>query len=776
MENILTNFTNSKLEFDRILQEISTFTLSESGKDYIININPGTDFDKIVHEHLILNQLKKFFQNEENLSINIIYIFEKQLIQSLKNIVLSCQSLYELASSVDLYFNLKKKFDNPKYPELRKLFNVFNIDNNFYKTILKYFDHEGKISSLISNELKSIRNNINEIQLKMRKTSEAFLKNAKNLDYLTDEIISERDGLYCIPIKINFKNRVDGIVIDSSSSGQTVFITPLKVIEHHNELIMLYEDEKKEIKRILIEFTEIIKNNYDILKIINNDLLYFDILYAKTKYSMINNYNSPEIIKERKIKILDGRHPMLGSCAVPLDLTIGDDFRILVITGPNTGGKTVVLKTIGLFILMIQSGIPIPCSSTSQFCIFEKLFIDIGDEQSIEQSLSTFSGHIKRIIEIINNSGDYSLALIDEFGTGTDPIEGSCMAMSILLKLLEKKTIALMTTHYSAIKHFVSQTENAENGSMEFDNEKLIPTYKLKIGIAGSSKAFEISKRIGMPIEIIEKAKSFIDKDYMNLEILASKLEQRQIELDNKINQLNEFESRLNEKENRLKEKNEEITKKENQLKDLFKIKESEFLRKSRKEFENIIKQIKTTNASKDTIKQGKEILKKIDENININNVKDNKKQNKFNTGDDVFIISKNLKGIIIDKTNISSEYLVKVGLLKINFPSNDLELIKTEKKEEYNYSVEKKSKIQLTLDLRGTRYHEAEKKIEKFIEESLLNHIKTIKIIHGMGTGALRKCIHEHLEHSPFVENFNYEKNINKDSTNFGVTIVNLK
>lgn len=774
MENLYIDFEYSKLDFNKILEEISNYSLSEKGKEEIFNTVPGKNQNKIIYKFNILNQLIRFLINEEKLQVNVIYNFKKSLEDSKRNIIISEVNLFKLSYSIKIYFFLQKKLENIKYPDLKNIFQIKRLDDNFYLDVLKYIDIDGNINNNISKELKSIRQKIDELGNKIKKTTENFFQAAKKSNYTSEDIISLRDGFNCIAIKSNYKNKMDGIIIDSSSTGQTVFIVPHKVIELHNELVLLKEEEKKEIRRILLEFTLRINNNINDLEIIDLNLIDFDVFYSKAGFSINKDFNIPEIIKEKKLNILSGKHPLLGKNAVPLDIKIGDGYKIIIITGPNTGGKTVVLKTIGLFVLMLQSGIPIPASSTSQFYIFNKLFIDIGDEQSIEQSLSTFSAHIKKIIDVIKNADDNSLILLDEFCAGTDPTEGSALAISLLKKLVKLKSIALVTTHYSALKYFAAQHEGVENASMEFNSEKLIPTYKLQIGVPGSSKALEISKRVGMPVEIIEEAKKNLNEDFLNLEKISTKLETEKKELEIIKNKLLKDNDELFLKKESLQKEKEDLEKRENKLKDEIKVKESIFLKESRKEFEKIIKDIKTKNASKESIKESKAFIEKINENINIKNIKIKTKKI-FNINDEVLIKSKDIKGTIIDKANKEGEYLVQAGLIKMNFDSNDLELIEEIKEKKYEQSIKSPAiKSQLTLDLRGCRYEEAEKKLDKFIENSLINNTSSIKVIHGKGTGVLRRCIHEYFDNSSHIIDYDYEK-IN-NSTNYGVTVAVLR
>jgi len=410
------------------------------------------------------------------------------------------------------------------------------------------------------------------------------------------------------------------------------------------------------------------------------------------------------------------------------------------------------------------------------------LFVEIGDEQSIENSLSTFSAKIKNIKYILEESDEKSLILIDEFGAGTDPVEGSALAISIIKKILLNKSLALMTTHYSALKHFASQEKFVENASMEFDNENLMPTYKLKVGIPGSSKALEISQRLGISDDVISTAKEYLDKDFLDFQKLNKKLE---IELKNyevRSLELDKLQKEILEKENLFKENLEKVEAERLEVKRIFNSQESEFLKESRKEFENLVKELKTSNASKDVIKKGKNYLdnltEKVRDEFNEELHEETEDNYSFKKGDRVLVVSKGHKGTVIDITNNENEFLVQVGLIKLNILSSDLKPVESnnsyKRVNKVNFSVDA-ALSQRTIDLRGLRYTDAEKRIEKFIDESLVNHVSTVRIIHGKGSGALRNCIHDFLKVSPYVTDYYYEKGAEDKSTNFGITIATL-
>jgi DNA mismatch repair protein MutS2 len=770
----------TKLEFNKILEKISFYSLSDEGKERILNLIPDTNKEKIKKNHYLLTELTTFFINEEHLSLNKIYNFNGELKKVRKSVNLTGPKIHEIAVSTKTYFNLKKRFYNDKYSHLKTFLTIDKLKDEFYNEILKYIDHEGFVESNATKELSEIRNKISATEDRIKKATNDFYREAKNLNYIAEDIVSMRDGFSCVAIKSNYRNRVDGIVLDSSATGQTVFIVPKRVVEFHNNLVALKNEENDEIQRIFAHYTSKIFDNIDNLFIIDAELVDFDELYSKTRYCQENGYVSPKIVDSRMVRITNGRHPFLGKDAVPLNLEIGSQFHILVITGPNTGGKTVVLKTIGLFILMVQTGIGINANPDSQFPIFDNVYVDIGDEQSIEQSLSTFSAHIKKIISIIKYATANSFVGIDELGAGTDPAEGSALGISILKHLKKTGVTSVITTHYSALKHFATNEDNVANASMEFDLENLKPTYRLLVGIPGSSRALEISSRLGMPSFILEDAKKNLNEDYLDSEKMISKLIEERKRLEEYNNELLEKELSIKDKEERFYERRTKLDDKETELKKVQKNMEFVFLNEARKEFEKIIKEVRTGGASKETILSGKDFFKNFEEKItkvNEPEVEINKNKT-FSIGDTVLIISSNMKGVVLGKTNIENEYLVQVGIVKLNIKSNELQFVEVKQE----HKIPEKSVVtyvpsskEMTLDLRGYRYDDAEKRLDKFVESALAGKIAFIKIIHGKGSGALRKCIRDYFENSPFIEDFDYEQDSNK-GTNFGITVARIR
>ncbi len=778
MTNSCTNWNYTKFEFDKILEQLSYFALTEECKKSILSTKVFTDFNLIERNYSILKDLINYLKYEEN-KVEIFKIFDiKEYLNELKKgIIPDAKKIYRICYNIRLYFTLQTRIDKEKYKNLIQIFTIIHNIDSFYKDVLKYIDEDGNIDSNISKTLKEIREEIVHIETKIKKGVDDFFYNAKKNDYVIDNIISFRDNLPCVGIKVSAKNKVNGIVIDYSTSGQTAFVVPAVVVELNNELVIAHEKEREEIRRILKEYSELIRAYIVDIEIIAEELIKFDLFFAKAKFAITNELTIPILSKDRLIRIKNGRHPFLKEKAVPLDIEIGADFNTLIITGPNTGGKTVLLKTVGLFILMNQCSLGVKADERSSFYVFENMFVDIGDEQSIEASLSTFSAHIKNIIDIITNINENSLILIDELGTGTDPMEGEALAISIIEKILEANCLTLVTTHFNALKMLASKYKNIQNGAMEFDNANLRPTYRLITGLPGRSYALEISERLGLNKNIIEKARSLIDKKFLDIDILLKEImiekrnyEEKMIELEKQLKIINEEREKLSILEKEMKER-------EKELKKIIKDQKFDFLIEIRKEFENIVENIKKNIASKESIIEGKNFIERIKNEIEEKEEKDNliEVKNDINIGDRVLIISKDIEGIVVARSNKENELIVQAGIVKLPINIMDLKKIEDKKVNSKPVITFKPESKALTLDLRGCRCEEAEKKLEKFIEQSIASQTYTIRIIHGMGTGALKNFIHTYLKSSPFIVSFNYEENLNKGK-NYGVTIAHLK
>jgi len=693
--------------------------------------------------------------------------------------------VWKLLNTSRFLKNIISEEESTEYKNIFELLNSLNIATQLEKDIEISIISENEISDDASSDLKRIRRMIKSKNDLIRDKLNQLISTS---DKLMDNIYTLRDGRYVVPVRSEFKNSFKGIVHDQSASGQTVFIEPMFVVDLNNDLKKLEIDEEKEIERILIEFSrrvlEILPELISNLSVIAN----IDFIFSRGKLAYDMEAIKPIINNKGIISLKSARHPLIDrDRVVPIDISLGNSFNTLVITGPNTGGKTVTLKTVGILTLMTQYGLMVPCADNSEVAIFDELFADIGDEQSIEQSLSTFSSHMKNIIEIIKNAKENSLILFDELGSGTDPEEGSGLSISILNYFLEKNIRTIATTHYSQLKMYAMSTENVQNAAMEFDVEKLEPTYKLIIGISGKSNAFEISKKLGLDESFIANAKKFISNNELSFDKLVSNVDNRRKEYEELIIEQREI-LNFNKK---IKEEYEEKLEKFNKQKEKKMRKLEEYIENSIYETEkfcketiNHINKARSKEQSAKLKKISEEILKKID---NINHSKMIKKENKSNLlkeplmlGEEVKVLSLNENGYIQTLPDKNGNLQVKIGILKVN--ANISDIIRIEKiidntKEKASYSksnfIKSDKMYNNKIDVRGYNTEDAIYEIDKFLDDSFIANLNEVTIIHGKGTGVLRNNISDFLKKHKLVKSFSFGK-FNEGGD--GATVVKLK
>lgn len=681
--------------------------------------------------------------------------------------------------------NIITEEESIEFNNIYSLLNLLNIDTHLERDLEVSIISAEEISDEASHELKRIRRMIKSKNDLIRDRLNQLISTS---DKLMDNIYTLRDGRYVVPVRSEFKNSFKGIVHDQSSSGQTVFIEPMFVIDLNNDLKKLEIEEEKEIERILREFSkriyEILPQLITNLSIISN----IDFIFARGKLAYDMEAIKPIINDNGIISLKSAKHPLIDKDkVVPIDISLGNNFNTLVITGPNTGGKTVTLKTVGILTLMTQFGLMIPCFDNSEVAIFDEIFADIGDEQSIEQSLSTFSSHMKNIIDIINNAKTNSLILFDELGSGTDPEEGSGLSISILNYFLEKNIRTIATTHYSQLKMYAMSTENVQNGAMEFNVEKLEPTYKLIIGISGKSNAFEISKKLGLDDSFIINAKKFISNNDLSFDKLVSNVDNRRKEYEELIleqRELLNFNKKIKQEyENKLEKFN---SQKEKRIKKL-----EEYIENSINETDkfcretiNHINKARSKEQSHKLKKISDEILKKI-EKINHNkSIKNDINSNISNEplmlGEEVKVLSLNENGFIQTLPDKNGNVQVKIGILKVNASISDILRIeniidKSKDKTSYSKSTFIKSDKMYSnkIDVRGYNTEDAIYEIDKFLDDSFIANLNEVTIVHGKGTGILRNNITDFLKKHKLVKSFNFGK-FNEGGD--GATVVKLK
>ncbi|HHV17383.1 MAG TPA: endonuclease MutS2 [Thermoanaerobacterales bacterium] len=663
---------------------------------------------------------------------------------------------------------------------------------HFFKSLEEKIDKaiisEDEIADAASPKLNSIRRQKKTLSQNVRNKLNEIISSPHYQKALQDPIVTVRQDRYVVPVKQEFRGSIPGVIHDQSASGATLYIEPMAVMQMNNELRQLEIEEKREIERILWDFSQKIQENHDYISDTLYGLAHLDFIMAKARYSLDINGVEPIFNDRGYINISQGRHPLLKGEVVPLDVFLGDEFNILVITGPNTGGKTVSLKTVGLFILMAQSGLHIPAREGTQLSIFKEVFADIGDEQSIEQSLSTFSSHMKNIKEIIDLASNECLIVLDELGAGTDPTEGAALAMAILNYLYEKGSKVLATTHYSELKTFAFSKEGIENASMEFDIKTLSPTYKLTIGIPGKSNAFEISKRLGLKQEVVDLGKSLMADESLKMEDLLTHIEHQKNKAEEDREKLQDLKREYLRKLDKLEEERQKVRIQQERILERAKGKARLLLDKIQRESGQIIESLRDVEAENQlhirdrAVENARAWLRKVDAELKDSKdtfiIRSAKKQHgQLKLGQKVKIAGLNQEGYILSLDDASKSAQVQVGIMKVNVPTASLipmeeQEIEAEKSRYSSIAMSKAKEISSEIDLRGLTVDEALMKVDNYLDDALMAGVTSVTLIHGKGTGALRRSINDMLKNRPNIKAFRLG---NMDEGGSGVTVVEL-
>lgn len=679
-----------------------------------------------------------------------------------------------------------------RYDSLTERFNQLVPLEHISSEIRRCILAEDEIADDASSKLKSIRRNIKLANDRIHQQLSKLLQNEATKDKLQDSLITMRNGRYCVPVKQEYRSQVPGMIHDQSGSGSTLFIEPMAVVNLNNEIKELANEELIEIENILEDLSlraaEVVEDiSYDM-----SVLSELDFIFARAKFARSYNGSQPTFNTDGIIDIRGGRHPLLEKhSVVPVDIRLGEDYNLLIVTGPNTGGKTVSLKTLGLFTLMGQAGLHIPALEGSKLAVFDDVFADIGDEQSIEQSLSTFSSHMSNVVYIVNHASANTLCLFDELGGGTDPVEGAALAIAILNFLKNMGARCMATTHYSELKTYALSTDGVENASCEFDVASLKPTYKLMIGVPGKSNAFAISSKLGLPDYIITSAREQLDNDAVDMETLIADLEKskRSIEEDKKA--IEEYKAEADALKKRLQEKESELT-----------ARKSEILQKAREEARDIVEEAKEvadqtirdynkwrSNPNKADMRTMEEKRGRLRDKIKdynkagVSNTPartSNHKAKDFHIGDAVEVISMNAKGTVTSLPDSKGIVTVQMGILSSKLPISDLIILQdkgfvteAERSRTKSRSITGKAMtFSPELNVMGKTVDEAIMEIDKYLDDAVLSHMNKVTIIHGKGTGALRKGIHQYLKKHPLVKSFRAGE---FGEGEYGVTIVEL-
>lgn len=760
------------LEFNKLKEKIKFYAKTAACKDSIDELVPYNNIFE-VREHLEeTEEALDIMMRKGNPPFEGLYDVREAVYRAGKGGVLNAGQLLKIAQMVrcarrfDDY--IKRKEGEREYYRLENictgLFPLKKLEDDVFNAIIS----EEEISDKASTTLFNIRKSLKDKNSSIRDKVNAIIRS--NSKYLQENLYTMRGERYVIPVKAEYKGMVQGLVHDQSSTGATLFIEPISLVNLNNEIKELVLKEKAEIDRILNELTLKVSDNITAIKNNMNIVNELDFIFAKAKYGSEINGICPKISEDRTFDIIEGRHPLINKeVVVPSDIYMEKDFSSLIVTGPNTGGKTVTLKTVGLLHTMALSGLLIPAKENSKIGFFKEIFADIGDEQSIEQSLSTFSSHMTNIVNIMEKADENSLVLFDELGAGTDPTEGAALAMAILESLRERGCRLVATTHYSELKAYALRTLGVENASVEFDVETLRPTYKLLIGIPGKSNAFEISRRLGLNNETIDRAKNLIPNDNLQFEDLIQSLQEKTMkaEGDAKRAELNKIEA-LN-----LKEKYEaKLQGLENMRENAYmdaRREAKQILRDAKEEADKILKNMRELERMGISSDQRRKLeeergklkdkLSNAEESLNKKVVDNGEAIKEVTLGMDAFLPSLNQNVIIISMPDNKGEVQVEAGIMKVNVKLKDLRKVKSNKKE---IKKKKKQEVNLRLksisssvDLRGMDSEEACYTVDKYLDEAYLSGLSEVTIIHGKGTGILRKAINDMLKRHPHVKSY---------------------
>lgn len=785
------------LEYNKIVQMLAGYASSPLGKDKCLKLEPFSDID-------VINEAQQNTEDAFNRLIkkdNISFGSNKNITYSMKTLdigsTLSQVELITVANFLDNVNRIKTygRKEKPEDPDdsLTEMFEGLMPYTQLAGDIHKCILSEDEIADDASPNLRKIRREVAATNDKIHSQLVSMV-NGSLRTYLQDAVITMRGNRYCIPVKAEYKNQVSGMIHDQSATGSTLFIEPAAVVSLNNKIRELGLEEQHEIEIILADLSAKV-GEYS-AEIINNQKLMtkLDFIFAKGRLALEQNATKPVFNTDHIINIRKGRHPLLAKDkVVPIDIRLGEEFDLLIVTGPNTGGKTVSLKTVGLLTLMGQAGLHIPAADRSQLSIFKKVYADIGDEQSIEQSLSTFSSHMKNIVTILKYADEDSLCLFDELGAGTDPTEGAALAIAILNHLHDRGIRTMATTHYSELKVYALSTSFVENACCEFNVDTLSPTYRLLIGIPGKSNAFAISKRLGLKDNIIEAAKLQIEADKESFEDLISDLESKRVVIDRDKDEISRAKARIKQLEKELEQKRSKIDEQresilrdareeardilqeakdvaDEAIRDFNKIGGSADIRELEKKRTGIRNKIGDTN-SKLTIKQEPKAKKEL-------------KADKLRLGDDVKVLSMGLKGIVNSLPDNKGFLFVQCGIIRSKVHISDLELIeedsvlnkKDKKYQKTGISQLKMSKsysISPEINLLGKTVDEAISELDKYLDDAYLSHLSSVRIVHGKGTGALRQAVTSHLKRLKYIKSFRQGEYGEGDA---GVTIAEFK
>ena len=787
------NYLN-KLEYFKILETLSTFATTYIGKNMCLNLLPSNQKDDVKNRLLETDEAVKVLYRSSTPPLSEIADNTINL-KTLESFgTLSLKSLLDITDILKIADSLKKYFYTDYIvPEdfeiLNSIFSLLYSNSSIIKKIDTCILDENTLNDNASSNLLSIRKKQRNLEQDIKSKLTNFLHSSSYSKYIQENVVTIRNDRYVIPIKEEYRSQVKGFIHDVSSSGSTIFIEPISVFELNNELANLKIEENLEIEKILQDLSKLFYPYIEELKLDIECIGKLDFVFAKAKYSKSINAVTPIINEEKMIVLENAKHPLLDpKKAVPCSLTLGKDFNTLVITGPNTGGKTVTLKTIGILTCMACSGLNIPASQNSSIYVFDNVFADIGDDQSISDSLSTFSAHMKNIVDIVNNSTSNSLILVDELGSGTDPIEGASLAISVLDYFTNNHSLTVATTHYQELKKYALTRNDFENASVEFDINTLSPTYHLLIGVPGKSNAFEISRKLGLSEKIIENAKSNLTKKDVDFEELLKNIYDNKSKIEHEKAQISEELEKIETLKKSLERDNSKLLEQEKNLINDAKIKARNILLEAKEEANSIISDMNkisedVSDVSNSKLNNLRNKLNNSIKNISLEATKDNSNTSNSISKDEavpntnVFVTTLGKNGVIVSNISKSNEVQVQVGSMKMSINIKYLQKLKSpavnKSANTSHVSVSKTKNAKSEINIIGLNVDEATFVVDKFLDDCALAKLETVRIVHGKGTGKLRDGVHKFLKSNPHVKSFRMGT---YGEGEMGVTVVTLK
>ena len=784
------------LEFNKIINLLETKASSSLGLKYINDLTPSPDYNEVKYMLQETSEAQGILVKRGHVNMGGIQDISDNAKKAAIGGVLDPGSLLKVADTLRAARGLKRSLsageeEDFNYPIIQALSEGLYIHREVEDEISNAIISELEISDNASPTLRSIRRGILQKNQSIRTKLNSIISSTAYQKYLQDAIISVRGDRFVVPVKAEYRSQVAGIIHDQSSSGATLFIEPMSIVEMNNELRKLKLDEQEEIEKILTSLSNMVGEIADNL-LSNQEILgKLDFVFAKGKLSISMKAIEPTLNEEKILNIKNGRHPLLDvDKVVPNNIYLGEDFDTLVITGPNTGGKTVTIKTVGLFALMTQSGLHIPADYGSSMCVYDNVFADIGDEQSIEQSLSTFSSHMTKIVGILNEVTNDSLVIFDELGAGTDPVEGAALAIAILEDVNMAGAKCIATTHYSELKNYALTKNRVENAAVEFDVNTLSPTYKLLIGVPGKSNAFEISRKLGLRDYIIDRAKEFINTENIELEDVLQNVEKSRIKAEEERAEAEQLKKEIEEVKEEYDRKLEKLTLSREKMMEKARSEAFSITRQAKEEADNILKELRQMEmqmASKEKNQKIEALRRELADSMGklqpsvksmIVPKVSNKEIKDLKSGDEVKVITLNQDGTVISVDKKKKEAVVQIGIMKMTLPFKALQIAQKDKKSIVTKSTRKiisskSGSVKSEVDLRGMNLEEAIMEVDKYLDDACVAGLETVTIIHGVGTGVLKKGLQDVLKKNKHVKS---QRPGQYGEGGMGVTIVEIK